>query len=333
MSTNDATSNIHLNPHHFWYVATTHASELEAYYRVTGGFLCPDCRTISPSWAAFIRHHRFASQFSTSKKVMAREILPTATPLPINSLPTPPTPINSLPTPPTPINSLPTPSSINTLPHRSQESSPMASQEPQPTTTQEATLPPPSRPTTTGEFVISSALGRNYVKHKFKPTTIETSIIDLVESNKSQIEVELGQHCASKFKIQFCVKTLFKNPDNAKKSWFVSNNAVQYDANFLTHGAQKLQEKIESYSAMGSGWSIVKVIQVSFRCSKYVDFSHTTGHSFIPTPPTLVRKQAIINVQNKRDNLCFLYAILSILKKDQVLRNPPSASTIRSISI
>ena len=59
----------------------------------------------------------------------------------------------------------------------------------------------------------------------------------------------------------------------------------------------------------GSGWIVQKVISLKLYTAAYQPLA---GSSYIPTPPFLARKKAIINVRNA-DNECFRWAVLSAL--------------------
>ena len=167
-------------------------------------------------------------------------------------------------------------------------------------------------------FIITRALGRSFVEHICTPKEVEIDVKDVVQRLTPILLRRLGEEFNGKFKVQFSCKVQFKNPDGVTKEWYISNRATPYQPTFLSDGAQELQKKIEAYSSESSGWSVNKIEQLSFRCTKYLDFSRLNGHSYIPTPAELRSKKAIINVKNKHDNKCFLYAILALLKRNDV---------------
>ena len=63
----------------------------------------------------------------------------------------------------------------------------------------------------------------------------------------------------------------------------------------------------------GSGWSISRVDKIVLSMAVY---NPTSGLSFIRTPKSLKRKQAIINIQNDGEK-CFVWAVLSALHPQQ----------------
>ena len=71
MSFND---NVHNNAHYFWQSSLQHDKEIQLYYQVAGGYLCPDCKVIEPCFATFKREHGNASPFPSNKKAMARQL-------------------------------------------------------------------------------------------------------------------------------------------------------------------------------------------------------------------------------------------------------------------
>jgi len=58
-------------------------------------------------------------------------------------------------------------------------------------------------------------------------------------------------------------------------------------------------------------------LEINFKVTKITDICRLSGSMYIKTPKKLRDKKCIVNVKNK-DNKCFLYSILAILKKDEV---------------
>ena len=89
---------------------------------------------------------------------------------------------------------------------------------------------------------------------------------------------------------------------------------------FLNHGAALLDEKIVNYTQRSSGFRVIRVISLHLVLIRKTHLPARTGHpsSFIPTPPVLRNKKAIINIQNKNDDNCFLYSILCHLHFDEI---------------
>ena len=67
-------------------------------------------------------------------------------------------------------------------------------------------------------------------------------------------------------------------------------------------------EKIEKFQNKGSGWRFEEV--ASFDIS-VVPFTPLGGSWYFPLPAELAAKKAIINVQNRKDNQCFKWAVTS----------------------
>ena len=64
----------HTTPYFLWTSPLTNDRQLEAYYKVAMGYLCPDCRLIVASWLSFKESHYNCSAFTISKKTMASSI-------------------------------------------------------------------------------------------------------------------------------------------------------------------------------------------------------------------------------------------------------------------
>ena len=68
-------------------------------------------------------------------------------------------------------------------------------------------------------------------------------------------------------------------------------------------------EKISIFQKNGSGRYFKEVISLEIHI---VDYKPIKGSSYIPLPDFLMRKKAIINMENK-DNKCFLWSVLRYL--------------------
>ena len=65
---------------------------------------------------------------------------------------------------------------------------------------------------------------------------------------------------------------------------------------------------IDNFSSVGSGWKVQQVMTLTISCAPYRQMQ---GSSYMTTPKELLRKQAVLNIQNLDDNYCILYAILA----------------------
>ena len=68
-----------------------------------------------------------------------------------------------------------------------------------------------------------------------------------------------------------------------------------------------LQERLEKFVNLGSGWVLVQVETVWIDVAKYEPLN---GASYLLLPKELRNKNCIINPINKQDSLCFYYCIL-----------------------
>jgi len=71
----------------------------------------------------------------------------------------------------------------------------------------------------------------------------------------------------------------------------------------------KLDVAVDNFNARGSGFNIDIVTDFTVVLTLFRPLS---GSSYIPTPPSIVKKHAVVNVQN-RDLYCFRWSILSCL--------------------
>jgi hypothetical protein len=80
----------------------------------------------------------------------------------------------------------------------------------------------------------------------------------------------------------------------------------------IDHAAVRaeLNREVERFINVGSGWMLTSILRFVVRIGQYRPL---VGSSFIPTPASLIAKQALINVFNPDDNMCFVWAVLSAL--------------------
>jgi hypothetical protein len=64
------------------------------------------------------------------------------------------------------------------------------------------------------------------------------------------------------------------------------------------------------FTNVGSGWTLTAILRFVVRIGQYRPL---VGSSFLPTPASLVAKQALINVYNPDDSMCFVWAVHSAL--------------------
>ena len=69
---------------------------------------------------------------------------------------------------------------------------------------------------------------------------------------------------------------------------------------------KEILEKISVFRMNGSGWYFKEVFSLEIHI---VDYKPIKGSSYIPLPNFLMRKKAIINMENK-DNKCFLWSVI-----------------------
>jgi len=64
---------------------------------------------------------------------------------------------------------------------------------------------------------------------------------------------------------------------------------------------------VENFNKRGSNW-IVDLVDFQITL---VPYRPMQGSTFIPTPKEIRNKHAIVNIQNRSDNLCFLWSVLA----------------------
>ena len=71
-----------------------------------------------------------------------------------------------------------------------------------------------------------------------------------------------------------------------------------------------LDREVDQFTNVGSGWTLTVILRFVIRIGQYRPL---VASSFVPTPKSLVAKQAVVNVYNPDDDMCFAWAVLSAL--------------------
>ncbi|KAK3104922.1 hypothetical protein FSP39_013260 [Pinctada imbricata] len=87
---------------------------------------------------------------------------------------------------------------------------------------------------------------------------------------------------------------------------FALTNASEIQQH-LANAFQKLHNSYQNFERDGSGWTIDKIYKLEISTAEYVPLS---GSSYIPLPPSIQKKKAVLNIQNN-DQKCFLWSIIA----------------------
>ena len=97
------------------------------------------------------------------------------------------------------------------------------------------------------------------------------------------------------------------------KTYFQSETHINLEKTdvkvILSRMLREIMEKLADYQISGSGWYFKEVISFEIHT---VDYKPIKGGSYIPLPDFIMRKKAIINMENK-DDKCFLWSVLRYL--------------------
>ena len=86
---------------------------------------------------------------------------------------------------------------------------------------------------------------------------------------------------------------------------------------------EEIMVNLANYQRNSSGWYFKEVINFNIYT---VDNKKLKGESYIPLPDFLMRKKALINMENK-DNKCFLWSVLRYFHPVQ--KNAPRINDLK----
>ena len=94
---------------------------------------------------------------------------------------------------------------------------------------------------------------------------------------------------------------------------FSSKNVINLDSTdvdiLYSKSVDKMMEAMSTYQSLGSNWRLKSVAELS---ANTIAYKPLRGKSYIPLPPILASKKAIINIKNK-DDRCFEYCVARAL--------------------
>lgn len=101
-----------------------------------------------------------------------------------------------------------------------------------------------------------------------------------------------------------------KNVSVQDKAYFNTETFINLESTdikeILSKMIRQILNKIGIYQKNGSGWYFKEVLNLEIHTVKYKPMK---GSSYIPLPDFIMKKKAIINIQNK-DEKCFQWSIL-----------------------
>jgi len=160
-----------------------------------------------------------------------------------------------------------------------------------------------------------SALKGTHVNFISDISEYETNTIMILQCFKDDVEKEIKRMKTAK--VQLGIKVKFTKDDGEMKAWWFSNRAAVFSPEFYSEGIKQLQEKIETYTGLSSGWRLEQVLEVTMTVTKISDIIYTTGSGFIKTPFPVAKSKAVVNVKNN-DEYCFLYSVLAAVNYDKI---------------
>ena len=104
-----------------------------------------------------------------------------------------------------------------------------------------------------------------------------------------------------------------KNITTESKTYFNTETYINLESTdvkvILSQMIKEILEKISIFQMNGSGWYFKEVFSLEIHIN---DYKPIKGSTYIPLPDFIMRKKAIINMENK-DNKCFLWSVLRYL--------------------
>lgn len=165
---------------------------------------------------------------------------------------------------------------------------------------------------------IETYIFENKVKDDLIPEKFLTSITDrVIEMFKNVIQ----KHTSIKFNCELHCKYILMKEDEdvcktdlfthqSKMTIMNSSTAVDEIHQIYSNQCDVLMNKMSEFQERDSGWTLTEISHLEININQYKCMK---GSHYICLPPTIMKKQACINVQNTDDEYCFKWAIISAL--------------------
>ena len=130
------------------------------------------------------------------------------------------------------------------------------------------------------------------------------------------LEISMNKEGSQKFNIT--LKIRFRRHENEAVAHFNGGmqtlNRLDAFEDLYEISKRKIWTSFDTYLKEGSGWIIDRLEILYLNTYRYQPVKIS---SYIPTPPSIIHKRAIINIKNK-DLKCFEYSVLASIFRDQI---------------
>ena len=103
-----------------------------------------------------------------------------------------------------------------------------------------------------------------------------------------------------------------------EKAPFLSKTYINLKGEDIEGILKDMQKTIldgfSNFQTKGSGWLFKEVMNLQINSDEYQPIK---GSSYVKLPDKIAVKKAIINIQNKKDNKCFMRSILGYLHPEE----------------
>ena len=134
-------------------------------------------------------------------------------------------------------------------------------------------------------------------------------VIRLIENNLNQgLKIKLVLSCEMEKVNPATGDTIIESPHfRSQLKVIVRKDTIAEEYREMS---EQILENIAKFQRQGSNWNFRRIVSIDIHLNKYEPLK---GSSYIPLPKSLQSKRAIVNVNNKKDNECFKWAITSAI--------------------
>jgi len=179
-----------------------------------------------------------------------------------------------------------------------------------------------------GKYALQGAVQ----SHHFDVQSSDVDVTEYIRDNEVDINDRLGEA----LRMYQCIKwyattdiAFYRTtPDGEIQNTtgrFRTEPAVTSDSSELSvdRMINDFLHAIEAFNRLESQWLVDYILDFSVTLAP---FTPAQGSSYIPTPTHIAAKKCVVNVQNRNDELCFLYSILVHIHRVEPKQNQSRVS-------
>ena len=164
-----------------------------------------------------------------------------------------------------------------------------------------------------GRYALNGAVETQHLTVGPSDVDVQEYIFNNADDIRQALDSAVQKHTSIKhyatMDVQFYRTTADGELQQTTARFRTSPDVLSDTANISIDGiCREFMASIENFNKRGSNWLVDSVVDFLITLAPYRPMQ---GSTFIPTPKEIRNKNAVLNIQNRSDNLCFLWSVLA----------------------